>query len=126
MAELYTLFNHTLTDLQIKDARNSLQIEKIIDPPETIKNLWSNIPADLEDIREFLKPVFEYLQNIPKNNYILIQGDFGAVYLAVNLAKEVGLIPIYSTTRREHKEIHKPDGSVEMVKVFKHCIFRKY
>ena len=45
-------------------------------------------------------------------NIAFIQGEFGAVYLTVNRALELGLVPIYATSRREVREKCLPDGSV--------------
>ncbi len=126
MSKLHTLFNHTLTPLQIDDAKNSLGVYEIIEPRKDIKEIWSSIPAEIDDISNFLIPIKKYLSELAEGNYVLIQGDFGAVVLAVEWAKEFGLIPIYSTTERVHREILKDDGSVEMVKNFKHCIYRRY
>jgi len=61
-----------------------------------------------------------------ENDYVLIQGDFGACYIIVNFAFEIGLIPIYSTTRRAAVEKHENDGSVKLIHQFNHQMFRKY
>jgi hypothetical protein len=46
---------------------------------------------------------------------VLIEGDFGACYLMVRFALEKGLVPLYSTTRREAEERYDADGSVRLV-----------
>jgi len=56
---------------------------------------------------------------------VLIQGDFGAVYHMVNFAKELGLIPIYATTKRESIEL-KQGNKIIKKSIFKHIKFRKY
>jgi len=126
MPNLYTLFNHTLTKLQIEDAKKTLNIKEIIEPSNRVKNIWCDISPELESIEELLSPIFNYILEMKKGDFVLIQGDFGAVVIAVEWAKAIGAIPIYSTTERNHKEILKDDGSVEMVKSFRHCIFRRY
>ena len=44
----------------------------------------------------------------------------------VNFAFKIGLVPIYSTTRREAVEEHNDDETVKLVHHFQHRIFRKY
>ena len=96
-------------------------------PPSHLKDIWGNIPPDVLSLSNYLKPVRDWLSyEAEKNDYVLIQGDFGACYLMVNFAIENGLIPIYSTTKREAKEEHNTDGSVHLVHRVEHVIFRKY
>ena len=59
-------------------------------------------------------------------DHVLIQGDFGACCLFVQLALEKDLIPIYSTTRREAQETPQPDGTVKTVHHFRHRRFRRF
>jgi len=53
-------------------------------------------------------------------DYVLIQGDFGAVYIKVNFAFSVDLIPVYSTTEREVVEKAMPDNTVRSGRVFRY------
>jgi hypothetical protein len=124
---LYLIFNHTITSLQIEDARESLQVDRIIDLPEELKPVWNQIPPDLPGIAEYLAPIQRWLaEHAVKDDYVLIQGDFGACYMMVNFAFQQRLVPVYSTTLREAVEEHGPDGSVRLTHQFKHFIFRKY
>jgi hypothetical protein len=45
---MFLLFNHTITDAQIIDARKSLGVEKVIEMPNDLKVIWANIPPELE------------------------------------------------------------------------------
>ena len=124
---LFLIFNHNITPVQETDASDSLDVQQIIAMPSDIKELWRQIPPDLPEINSWLNPVKEWLaKNSVINNYVLIQGDFGACYIMVNFAFEIGLIPVYSTTKREAVEQHEYDGVVKLVHHFKHQIFRKY
>ena len=124
---LYLIFNHEITSRQKQDARESLGVDKIIELPSDLAPLWLQIPPDLESIKNYLKPVKDWLAlHAQQNDYILIQGDFGACYIMINFAFEIGLIPVYSTTKREAVEEHGDDGTVKLVHHFKHQIFRKY
>lgn len=127
MTKLFLLFNHHLTPLQEADAKENLGIEQIISPPDDIQQLWGQIPPELTTLSDYLRPVRDWLikQAMPQD-YMLIQGDFGACCFMVQTAFQMNLIPIYSTTRREAVEDHLPDGSVQLTHQFRHVIFRKY
>ncbi len=127
MSDLFLIFNHEITPVQESDARNSLGVEKITDLPPDLKELWRQVPPDLAEIIGYLGPVKTWLKSqAAQNDYVLIQGDFGASYIMVNFAFEIGVIAIYSTTTRDATEEYDKDGSVKLVHQFKHEIFRKY
>ena len=126
LPKMFLLFSHNLTDDQINDARENLKVDKFIYLPKELQNIWSNIPPEIEDITDYLKPIKEFLKNNANDgDYVLIQGDFGATYNMVNYAFENNLIPIYATTKRVVKEVIE-DGKVITIREFKHCRFRKY
>jgi len=124
---LYLLLNHQLTSLQKNDAHNSLGVEQIVEPPETLKELWRRIPPDMPSIDEYLNPMKQWLYGQAHlGDYVLIQGDFGACYLMVGYAFSLRLVPVYSTTDRRAKEELTQDGSIKLVHRFKHHIYRLY
>ncbi len=126
MPKMFLLFSHNLTNDQIKDAKENLKVNKFIYLPKELQNIWSNIPPEVEDITDYLKPIKEFLKNNANDgDYVLIQGNFGATYNMVNYAFENNLIPIYATTKRVVKEVIE-DGKVITIREFKHCRFRKY
>ncbi len=126
LPKMFLLFSHNLTNDQIKDAKENLKVDKFIYLPKELQNIWSNIPPEIEDITDYLKPIKEFLKNNANDgDYVLIQGDFGATYNMVNYAFENNLIPIYATTKRVVKEVIE-DGKVITIREFKHCRFRKY
>lgn len=124
---LFLLFNHRLTKVQADDARASLGVSRIVEPPEAIQSLWSQVPPDIDDLFPYLSPIFAWLEaQAGSGDYVLIQGEFGATYLAVGKASELGLVPVYSTTSRQAVEEHLPDGRVEISHVFSHVRYRRY
>ena len=126
MRQLFLIFSHKLTNSQIEDAKKNLGVEKFISLPENLQKLWSNIPPDLKNLDNYLEPIKEFLkQNAKDGDYVLIQGDFGGVYNLVNFAKEINLIPIHSTTRRDVSE-KVVNGKVEKLSRFEHVMFRRY
>lgn len=127
MATLFLIFNHQFTKTQEADARTSLGVEQIVPLPSELQKDWSNIPPDLPGIQDYLNPTRTWLAAQAKEgDHVLIQGDFGACWLMVNFAQELGLIPVYSTTDRQAAEDLQPDGSVRLVHHFRHRIFRRY
>ena len=127
MPNLILLFNHGLTRKQGEDARRSLGVKEFIHLPEDSQKLWKQVPADLGQINDYLKPLMQWLQNtaVP-GDFILIQGDFGATHLMVGFARRLNLTPVYATTGREVVEEILPGESVQATHRFRHVIFRRY
>lgn len=123
---MFLLLNHDMSDPQKQDAL-SIGVNNLIRLPSGLKRIWENIPPDVERLGPLLTPVKEWLEaNALKNDYALIQGDFGACWIMVNFAFRLKLIPVYSTTERKAIEVKEKNGSIKTVRQFKHVIFRKY
>ncbi|MFH0784214.1 MAG: CRISPR-associated protein Csx20 [Pseudomonadota bacterium] len=124
---LILLFNHRLTARQEEDAYSSLGINRIILPPVDVQMIWAQVPTDADELTGYLAPVFAWLAAAAQpGDFVLIQGEFGATYLAVEMAFRLSLVPIYSTTRREAMEEHVADDRVEIRHTFSHVRYRKY
>lgn len=127
MRVLFLLFSHTLTDEQAADARAALGVTSCVALPDDLQAIWSDIPPDLETLDAHLQPIFEWLaMHAQPGDYVLAQGDFGAVYLSVTWALAHQLIPVYATTARRAVEIRLPDGKVQTQRTFQHVRFRNY
>ncbi|MHA1380380.1 MAG: CRISPR-associated protein Csx20 [Candidatus Helarchaeota archaeon] len=121
------LLSHELTEEQIADARNSLSINEFITLTPMLRELWRAIPPTLSSINNYIIPIYEWVEeNGIASDYILIHGDFGAVYLLVNFAFLKKLIPVHSTTERKVIERVISGNIIKSERVFKHTIFRKY
>lgn len=126
MRKMILLFSHKLTEEQKRDAQVNSGVKKFISLPADLQTLWSNIPATLEDIQEYLEPIQKFLlQNVNKNNIVLVQGDFGATHKMVTLVNSLDGSAVYATTKRDvvEKEI---EGKIVKTSVFKHVRFRRY
>lgn len=124
---LLILLNHTLTPAQWHDAQTSLGVEEFIQPPELVQGLWRKISPDLPTLHQYLYPVFQYIQKEgTPGDFILVQGDFGAVFMVVQFSIYLGLVPVYSTTERVVEETLIDPEHVNLQRVFKHCLFRRY
>jgi len=124
---LFTLFNHTLTASQKDDAVKVLGVTHIEEPPREILDLWSQIPPHLQDLYSYLEPVRKWLKiSTRPGDYLLLQGDFGAVFLLVEFANRIKIMPVYSTTERIVVEKPLAGGTVKLEHQFKHIIYRHY
>lgn len=123
MKTLFILMNHSLTKEQEKDAIENLNIDNFVVISD---EKWGNIdPAD----KSILNSVEIYKQKLKEQSkfgdVLLVQGDFGATYAMINFAKNIGLTPIYATTRRIVSE-QVEDGKLVIKREFKHERFREY
>ena len=123
---MFLLFSHKLTDEQIKDAKENLGVSEFVYLPKDLQKKFSNVPPELEDIKEYSKIFIGFLKNSAKSeDYVLIQGDFGVVFNVVEFCKESNLKAVYSTTKRVSKE-KEIDGKIVKISEFKHIRFRRY
>ncbi len=123
---MFLFFSHKLTSEQIEDAKKNLKVERFIYLPKDLQQLFSNVPAENECLEEFKKPFEEYLsKNSQKGDYVLLQGDFGLIYLLIDFSKRVGLVPVYATTKRVVIE-KRVDNKTVKISQFKHIRFRRY
>jgi hypothetical protein len=124
---LFLLFNHRVTAAQQSAARKQLGVAALITLPPELQQLWSQIPPELPTLAAYLEPLETWLiSHAQANDYVLIQGDFGATFLLVRFALNHDFIPVYATTSRQAIEEHLPDGAVKMVHRFQHQMFRRY
>lgn len=119
---LFVLLNHALNEVQISELKTRFGVQKIINLSENLAKKWSEIPPELDSLSEFLSGFKDFLNDAKKGDFVLIQGDFGATYLMVQYALNLGLTPIYATTKRE--VINDENGFTK--KLFKHEKFRFY
>jgi hypothetical protein len=123
--KMFLFFSHKLTPHQIEDAQK-MGIDEFVELPKNLQKLWSNVPPELENLDEYIKPFYEFLEkNAKKNDYVLIQGDFGLSCKLASFCKEKGFIPVYSTTKRKAIEVKK-NGKIIKTSEFKHIKFRRY
>ena len=127
MPDLLCILNHNLTEMQKTDAKIKMNIDKIIEPPESINDLWANVSPEGELNIDKLQIVINWIKGkSAKNDYVLVQGEFGATFYIIDFCFKYGLIPIYATSERKYKEIVLSDNSIERRHIFQHVQFRKY
>lgn len=125
--KMLLIFSHKLTQAQIEDAKSTLGVDEFLELPQNLKNIWGSIDPYVDDLSDVLNDFKDWIKdNSTTQDYILIQGDFGACYHLVNFAKNIGLIPIYSTTHRVTEERISDSGEVITEHKFSHIKYRKY
>ena len=124
--KMFLFFSHKLTEEQIKDAKENLKVDEFVYLPKDLQDKFSNVPPEIDDIREYSKDFINFLkENAKRDDFVLVQGDFGVVFWVVEYCKKNNLKAIYSTTKRVSKE-KKIDGKVIKISEFKHIKFRFY
>jgi hypothetical protein len=124
---MFLLFNHNITDKQIEDAKLTLGVEKFVELPEDLQVIWSQITPEGDLPIEDLNKIINWLKGrADKNDFVLVQGDFGAVCYMVSACFNLDLIPIYSTTKRFSFEKKLENGNIEKRSIFEHICFRRY
>ncbi|NMB41348.1 MAG: hypothetical protein GX996_05370 [Firmicutes bacterium] len=127
MKQIFLLFSHLLTLEQKGELENDFKVKRIVSLPSKLQNVWSDIPPEIYSLKKHLKPILDWLdKNANPKDYVLVQGEFGAVFLTVDFCKSKNLIPIYATTERVLAEETLADNSVKTVRKFKHVRFREY
>jgi len=126
MPKMFLLFSHKLTEQQIADAKESLGVEGFVRLPPKLQELWSDVPPDITDLALYLQPIQQWLkEQVQSEDFVLVQGDFGATCKFVTFVKEQGAKAVYATTKRNVEE-RLLDGKVVKTSVFEHIRFREY
>lgn len=127
MKRMILLFSHRLTPKQIEDAKERFGIKTFVYLPKHLQAVWSGLDPKEASIKGQLKPILDYIRaNTSEENIFLVQGDFGAVFIAVSLIKSLGMKAYYSTTKRVYNTVHLDKGLLKNTHLFSHEIFREY
>lgn len=130
MKRFFLFFSHSLSEQQTEDIKSSFDNPTIVCLPVELQGLWSGVPTEIsgaELATTYICPFLDFLAKESRaGDYLLIQGDFGMTFAVADWCLSNGRIPLYSTTRRQARELRRPDGLVEMTHVFAHCGFREY
>jgi hypothetical protein len=91
-----------------------------------LQKLWSNIPADLVTLGEYLSPIKTFVTaHLNPEDVALIQGDFGATCHLAHFVRELGGVGVYATTVRDVVE-KEENGVIVKTSIFKHVRFRVF
>ena len=121
------IFSHQLTQIQEEDARLNWGVEEFIHLPLDLQQRWSNISPVTDSVEESLEDIFNWIEkNTTTNDYLLVQGEFGATYQMVHWLKKRGYAVLYSTTHREAIENVGEDSSIIITHKVSHVRYREY
>jgi len=123
MKTMLILMSHHITAQQKEDAERRWNVHQFV---VLSTDVWSQIPVEPESIESSLSQLKAQLITEAKvGDMLLVQGDYGATYNMVQFAKEIGLVPVYATSRRDVYEVVVGE-KVTTVREFQHVQFRKY
>lgn len=118
--------SHQLSDIQTKEAKNILKVDCIKMLPLELQQIWSSIEPKGELPIDMLMPIKKWIsKESSEQDYVLIQGDFGATFYLVDYCFNIKRVPIYATSTRQVEEKVENDITITN-RVFKHVNFRKY
>jgi len=118
--------SHQLSDIQTKEAKDILKVNCIKMLPLELQRIWSNIEPKGELPIDTLTHIKKWIsKESSEQDYVLIQGDFGATFYLVDYCFNIKRVPIYATSIRQVEE--KVENNVTITnRIFKHVNFRKY
>ena len=126
MKKFIVLMSHDMSDKQKNDAYENLKVTKIIEAPTNIKKIWGNIDpiSDLNTVK--LDEIVSWIkENSNKQDYVLVQGEFGATFYIVDYCFKNNLIPVYATSIRRVEETRQGEKVITN-RVFVHEGYRRY
>lgn len=126
MSKVFILTNHGIAEEQIKDLKDNWKISEIVEQPANLKEIWGTIPPDAENVNEYVQPSIDWLEaNFVANDFVWVQGEWGATATILTWCSKKNATAIYSTTSRSATETKTKSGTL-MTHVFKHVRFRKF
>lgn len=126
MKKMILLFSHNLTPDQKNDAMTTFGVVEFLPLEAELQKLWSNIPADLATLGEYLAPIKTFVSaHLNPEDVALIQGDFGATCHLAHFVRELGGVGVYATTVRDVVE-KEENGVIVKTSIFKHVRFRVF
>jgi hypothetical protein len=89
MVRLFVLTQNKITDMQLKDVRENLDVDdEIIYAPDEILKRWVSIPPEIcsWDLLDYINTIFDWLESVSPKPYdlLLIEGDIVATCYIVN------------------------------------------
>jgi len=120
------ILSHELNCYQILELKEKWKVSDIIFLPKELKDIWSSINPNGEIDTNYLNSILKFIMdNTNEDDYVIVQGEFGATHYIVNRIFENNRIPLYATTVRKVKEM-VIDNITKTERVFEHVNFRKY
>jgi hypothetical protein len=71
--------NYPLSAMQTADLVENWGASYYCYPPVRIKKLWAEIPPEVDDVENLVKPVVSWLSSISSGDVVVLHGDTAAV-----------------------------------------------
>ena len=127
MGAIAVVLNHDLSQKQITEIHEELDVSSIYELPESLLEFWKQISPSGELPVVSLKQICRWIeQKTTDGDFVVIQGEFGTVFYLVDFCFAIGRIPLYATSERKYRETQRSDDSVERYHIFRHVQFRRY
>lgn len=126
MNKMYLIFSHSLTKPQIREGKERFNVEEFVYLPSELQKLWSNVDPYTEDEEVYLKMKDYIINNVTKEDYLLIEGEYGLTFKLVSFAIKKGYKVLYSKTERVYEKKEREDGSIYNIHKFNHVRFSFY
>lgn len=123
----FWLLSHKPTPEQEKELFTAWHVNAIVNLPDALQLLWSQVPPEHPSVRSHVKPILDWLEKESSpEDVLVVQGEFGATFGVASWALDRGMVPVYATTERIMEEAVQPDGSILQKRIFRHVRFRPY
>lgn len=125
LKKVLVLTSHPILPEQNQELKSRFKIGEIKFLPENLQQIWSNVLYDdkyysnLDKIKNYM------IETLKKEDYVIIQGNWGYVYKLVEEAKNNKIIPLYAFSIRDSSE-EIINGEVVKIVKFKHQCFVEY
>jgi hypothetical protein len=127
MPKALIVMSHQLLPKQKEELMSRFKVEKIIYLPEQLQRSWREIPSKGKMPEKSLDEIARWVKiTCSREDVVLVQGEFGAVFYLVDYILQQGFKAIYATTDRDYTEEILPDNAVLRKHLFRHETFREY
>lgn len=119
----YWLMNHECTVLQFAELQSRFRVDEVIYPSEELSGFWKNLPCTPMLDTRLLN---QWVDSVSCDDIAVVQGDSTYSLHVVNALMDKGVHVYAAVSERVVAEQKESDGSVRIVRVFNHKLFREY
>ncbi len=120
------LMNHSLSEVQSRQAETQLGVSEFALPTEDVALLWSKADPSGTVNQLGIEIIIAWLEKISEQgDYVLVQGDYGLTFAVADWCLSNGRRPVHATTVRKAVEIVE-EGVTVVKREFRHVRFREY
>lgn len=125
MKRCFWLLNHPMLEIQKEDLKKNYAIEEFVMPPQTIANLWGNVPTSETVPNSYFEEIETWFADISTDDVVVVQGEPTVAFKIISELLKRGITVLAGITERRSVD-KQLDGKVVKTSVFEHVCFRKY